>query len=228
MKPLFRIAPALRNAPGPRAVTGTPEPHVVLPTARTTGGRPLMDALMARRTVRDFAVTMLDPQTLGDLLWAAAGINRPDTGERTAPSVLSMHEIDIYVLIANGSYRYDPASHCLDLVAAADLRSLTGYQDFIDHAPLDLVYVADLARMSDVPQMQREVFAAVSVGAMLQNVYLYCASTGLAASARGWMNRTALAEHLHLPPDATPMLAQTVGHPDIANGDARAATTVRE
>lgn len=77
---------------------------------------------------------------------------------------------------------------------------------------MDLVYVADLNRMQDVPLRQRENFACASAGAILQNVYLFCASAGLAAAARGWMNRAALAVNLKLPVGYSAMLAQTVGH----------------
>ena len=210
--PLFRIGSALLNTPTPRPVEGTPAPYIGFAPARRSGGMPLLDALAARHTSREFADAPLDSGTLGELLWAADGVNRDGEGGRTAPSALGGYEIDIYVLLANGAYRYDPIGHALVLVASADLRAMTGYQEFLGHAPVDLVYVADLARMQDVPQAQREAFASASAGAMLQNVYLYCASMGLAAAARGWMNRTALAANLKLPAGSAPLLAQTVGH----------------
>lgn len=212
IKPIFRIGAALLNTPAPRPVEGTPAPHIGLPVAHRSGGMPLLDALAARQTSRSFAETPIDHATLGDLLWAADGINRRAEGGRTAPSALGGYEIDIYVLLANGAYRYDPVNHALELVASADLRSMTGYQDFHGHAPVNLVYVADLTRMQDIPQTQREAFAYASAGAILQNVYLFCASAGLAAAARGWMNRTALAVNLKLPVGSAALLAQTIGH----------------
>lgn len=211
-KPLFRIGSALLNTPAPRPVDGTAVPYIGFAPAHRTGGMPLLDALAARQTSREFADTPLDHTTLGDLLWAADGINRARDGGRTAPSALGGYEIDVYVLLASGAYRYDPVAHALSLVVAADLRAMTGYQEFLGHAPVNLVYVADLTRMQDVPHAQREAFAAASTGAILQNVYLFCASTGLAAAARGWMNRSALATNLKLPVGSVALLAQTVGH----------------
>jgi len=211
-KPLFRLGSALLNTPAPRPVDGTPAPYIGFAPARRTGGMPLLDALAARQTSREFADTPLDHGTLGDLLWAADGINRSRDGGRTAPSALGGYEIDVYVLLASGAYRYDPAAHALVLVAPADLRAMTGYQEFLGHAPVNLLYVADLTRMQDVPHAQREAFASASAGAILQNVYLYCASMGLAAAARGWMNRSALAANLKLPAGSVALLAQTVGH----------------
>ncbi|KIG10119.1 nitroreductase family protein [Caballeronia concitans] len=211
IKPLFRIG-AVLNAPTPRAVEAEPPAVIAFPAPRRSGGMPLLDALAARQTTRSFSSDAIDTGLLGDLLWAADGINRDVDGGRTAPSALGGYEIDIYVLLATGSYRYDPTAHRLVLVAPFDLRATTGYQDFLAHAPVDLVYVADLNRMQDVPPRQRENFACASAGAILQNVYLFCASAGLAAAACGWMNRTALAVNLKLPVGSSAMLAQTIGY----------------
>jgi SagB-type dehydrogenase family enzyme len=210
-KPLFRIG-AVLNAPSPRPLDKPPRDVVDLPQPQRFGGMPLLDALAARRTSRDFSDEAVSLDLLGELLWAANGINRDAEGGRTAPSALGGYEIDIYVLLATGSYRYRPDGHRLVLAAPFDLRATTGYQDFLSYAPVDLVFVADLNRMQDVPARQRESFAYASAGAIVQNVYLYCASAGLAAGARGWMNRTALAVNLKLPTGSTPVLAQTVGH----------------
>jgi hypothetical protein len=86
---------------------------------------------------------------LSNLLWAAAGVNRPDTGKRTAPSARDWREIEIYVAMANGTYVYDPNAHALRRVLARDVRALTGKQDYVAGAPLNLVYVADHSRMAE-------------------------------------------------------------------------------
>ena len=211
IKPLFRIG-AVLNAPMPPALEAEPPAVIELPAPRRSGGMPLLDALAARQTTRSFSSDAIGIDMLGDLLWAADGINRDMDGGRTAPSALGGYEIDIYVLLATGSYRYDPPVHQLVLVAPFDLRATTGYQDFLAYGPVDLVYVADLNRMQEVPPRQRENFACASAGAIPQNVYLFCASAGLAAAARGSMNRTALAVNLKLPVGLSAMLAQTIGH----------------
>jgi hypothetical protein len=102
-------------------------------------------------------------------------------------------------------------------VVAADLRGLTGYQEFVGEAPLELVYVANLARMHDIAPSQREPFAYASAGAIMQNVYLFCAAAGLAVAARSWLNRSALGVEMHLGRDNVPVLAQTIGHFDFAD-----------
>ncbi|SEC11806.1 SagB-type dehydrogenase domain-containing protein [Burkholderia sp. WP9] len=220
MKHFFRLGTATRDPARARPVVGHPVSHITLPPPVRSGGRPIMDTFSERRTTRRFATTELDEATLGQLLWAANGVNRSgadDSGGRTAPSVLALHEIDIYAALAGGMYRYDPLEHCLELVSAADLRALTGYQDFVGEAPLELVYVADLARMHDIAPSQREPFAYASAGTIVQNVYLFCAAAGLAVAARSWLNRSALGAEMRLSRESLPVLAQTVGHFDLSD-----------
>jgi nitroreductase len=115
--------------------------------------------------------------------------------------------------LPTGAYRYDAGVHELQLVASADLRRVTGYQDFVDEAPLDMVYVADHARMGLVPVGQRSAYAHVAAGAITQNVYLFCASHGLATVIRAWIDREAIANALGLTHDEQVLLSQTVGYP---------------
>lgn len=196
----------------PRPATGDATPVIELPAATRHGGMPLLDALSARRSSRSFAPDPLPPAVLSDLLWAAYGVNRDDGG-RTAPSAINAQEVDIYVAMAQGAYRYDAAHHRLHLEAAADIRRVTGYQDFVDEAALDLVYVADHSRMHTVPAAQREAYAYVAAGAITQNVYLYAAANGLATVIRAWINREAIADALGLTHDQQVLLSQTVGYP---------------
>jgi nitroreductase len=97
-------------------------------------------------------------------------------------------------------------------VQASDVRRVTGYQDFVDNAPLDLIYVADHSRTKLVPTAQREAYAHAAAGAMAQNAYLYCASAGLATVVRAWFDRSALSQAMGLTTDQQLLLAQTVGH----------------
>jgi len=197
----------LHGQPASGAVLG----ELALPPARTEGGLALMQTLQQRQSQREFSPEALVPQELADLLWAAAGINRAEHGGRTAPSALNAQEVDVYVALPQGLYRYEPQRHVLLLMKAEDVRRVTGYQDFVDSAPLDLVFVADHSRMKLVPAAQRESYASVAVGAMAQNVYLWCASAGLATVVRAWFDRNALTQAMGLTPDQQILLTQTVG-----------------
>jgi SagB-type dehydrogenase family enzyme len=186
---------------------------IKLPPPETEGGKPLMQALKERRSTREFADRPLPRQVLSNLLWAANGVNRPETGKRTAPSARDWREIDIYLVIAEGVYRYDAGTHTLERVAGGDLRKHTGVQDFVAMAPINLVYVADLGRMSGAGADEKALYSATDTGFIAQNVYLYCASAGLATVVRGSVDREALGAALGLAGNRKIILAQSVGYP---------------
>jgi SagB-type dehydrogenase family enzyme len=186
---------------------------VILPPPQTEGGKPLMQALKERHSTREFSPEALPPQMLSNLLWAAAGVNRPATGKRTVPSARDWREIDVYVAMAEGMYRYDARANALQPVVARDLRALTGVQDFVATAPVNLVYVADLDRMEGAAAEQKEFYAATDAGFIAQNVYLFCASANLATVVRGSVERDTLARAMGLAPHQRIVLAQTVGYP---------------
>lgn len=184
---------------------------VQLPRPQTEIGRPLMQALKDRKTTRDFSPEKLPAQVMSNLLWAAFGVNRPDPGKRTAPSAMDWQETDIYVATAEGLYVYDARRNELDPVLREDVRGLTGTQSFVKDAPVNLVYVADLARTRG-NSVDRDLFVAADTGFIAQNVYLFCASERLATVVRGSIDRPALSKALRLRPDQRIMLAQTVGY----------------
>ncbi len=190
-----------------------------LPQPQTTGGKPLMEALRDRKSSRNFAPTPLPPQVLSNLLWAAFGINRPDSGRRTAPSALNWQETDIYVFTEQGVYLYDAKENLLMPIANGDHRGATGsiIQPFVKKAAVNLVFVVDAGRTGLIGKTMstadRDMFSDTAVGFISQNVYLYCASEGLATVVRGLMDREALAALLHLRPEQRIILAQSVGYP---------------
>lgn len=183
-----------------------------LPPPQTEGGKPLMQALKERKSSREFSPRPLPPQVLSNLLWAAFGLNRPD-GRRTAPSARNMQEIDIYVALAEGLYLYDAKAHRLNPVVAEDVRAATGTQAFVGQAPVNLVFVADYARMGEQPEQTKAFYAAADTGFISQNVYLFCASEGLATVVRALVDRDKLAPRMKLRPEQRIVLAQTVGYP---------------
>jgi SagB-type dehydrogenase family enzyme len=184
-----------------------------LPAPEMTGGKPLMQALKERHSSREFSSRTLPKQVLSNLLWAAAGVNRPATGKRTAPSARDWREVDVYVALAEGVYRYDSNEHNLILLKDEDLRAATGMQDFVGNAPVNLIYVANLNRMEDASPEKKNFYAAADTGFIAQNVYLFCASEGLATVVRGSVDREALASMLGLTDQQRVILAQTVGYP---------------
>ncbi len=185
---------------------------IELPAPRASGGKPLTDALKLRRSTREYSDRPLPPQVLSDLMWSAFGINRP-SGDRTAPYWRHIMVIDRYAAMADGVWLYDPASHRLLPHLTTDIRAQTGTQDFVGHAPLNLVYVAHGERMQDVAPTERRLYASVDTGFIGQNVYLFCASEGLATVFRGAVPYAQLGRTLGLGPEQFVTFAQTVGYP---------------
>ena len=185
---------------------------IALPPPQSTNNVPLLQALRSRRSTREFSLRPLPLDVLSTLLWSAFGVNRPDSGGRTAPSAHNWQEIEVFAALPDGTYRYDARDHALRLVVAGDLRAATGRQDFVATAPLNLVYVADFGKMVDASAEDRTFYASADAGFVAQNVYLYCAAAGLACVVRGLVDRRKLAPALQLRIDQRIVLAQTVGY----------------
>jgi nitroreductase len=210
-------AAAPASAPAPAAATAG------LPKPRTQGGMPLMEALKNRRSSRQFSDRALPSQVLSDLLWAAFGVNRED-GRRTAPSAVNWQQIDLYVAKADGLWLFDARAHDLRLVLQKDLRAQTGTQAFVKDAAVNLVYVADYAKMpAQMAETDKAFNSACDTGCIAQNVYLFCASEGLGTVVRGLVDKPALAKAMGLRDDQRIMLAQSVGYPPAGASTNKAA-----
>ncbi|MDR1727968.1 MAG: nitroreductase family protein [Acidobacteriota bacterium] len=198
---------------------------IKLPAPETDGGKPLMQALKARQSTRgDFgpAVKLTDQQ-LSNLLWAANGVNRPQGNMRTAPTAAGWQNIDIYVATPDGLFVYDAVAHALKVVSKEDVRASSGLegpaagmmkQDFAKTAPVSLVYVADMTKTGGMKWEGEEVGATWSytnAGVIAQNVYLYCASEGLACILRAMIDPAQVAKSFKLPEGKKAILTTTIG-----------------
>ncbi|MGA3159158.1 MAG: nitroreductase family protein [Steroidobacteraceae bacterium] len=185
-------------------------------------------ALEQRQTIREISATPLPLPLISTLLWAADGVNRK-TGPfgapgRTAASASNSQEIDIYVALPEAAYLYEARSHTLILVAAEDLRGATltpGQRGVAAHAPVQLIYAADVHRLTHTvgfqepglhdPEVQKSYYY-LDTGLIAGNVYLFAAAEGLAA----WFHncdRGRLAHQLRLSATQHVLFAQSVGYP---------------
>ena len=188
---------------------------IALPQPQMEIGKPLMQSLLLRHSSRSFDSKQLPLQEISNLLWAAYGINRPETGHRTVPSAMNWQEYDIYIALQDGIFIYNAKLNSLNPIAAGDLREFAGKQDFVKDAPVNLIYVADYSKISKSENLteDQKTFSAIDAGFIAQNVYLYCASQGLATVSRGMFDHEKLAEILKLKPEQKVTLTQTVGYP---------------
>ena len=187
---------------------------IQLPEPQTEIGKPLMQALKLRQSSRSFDTELLPLQEISNILWAADGINRPESGKRTSPSARNWQEIDVYAVTKDGAFLYNAKQNSLLPVAKGDIRGLCGLQDFVASAPLNLVYVSDYSRINSNDNDEiKLMWTTAAAGFCVQNVYLYCASQGLSVVVRGLINKSKLSEALALSPDQKIILSQTVGYP---------------
>ena len=186
---------------------------VKLPKPNLNRAGTVMKALSERQSTREYASKALSLADLSDLLWAANGINRPESGKRTAPSALNKQDVDVYVILPEGSYVYDAKNHQLNLVSEGDQRdAVAGGQTFVKAAPVSLVLVSDVSLFGDAQKPQNQVVGAMDVGIVSQNISLFCANAKLATVPRGSMDATQLKKVLKLKDSQIPMLNHPVGY----------------
>ena len=183
---------------------------IMLPQPVKNGGLPLMNALNERHSSRNFKNDELTMQQLSDLLWAAFGVNRPD-GRRTAPSSRNYQEVNIYIATAKGVFLYNAPGNKLIKISGSDMRSTTGTQGYVKDAAVDLVYVLDKSRVPGDNDDGKLLSAAISAGAMVQNVYLFCASANLGCVVRGSFDNDQLSNVLKLNNNQEIIITQSAG-----------------
>jgi len=186
---------------------------IKLPMPQMDKGRALMQVLKNRQSLRNIAPDKLSLQELGNLLWAACGVNRPESGKRTAPTAVNWQEIDVYVALPEGLYLYDARGHTLTPVLDEDIRPLAGKQKFVQTAPVVLIYTADFDKMTRASKESKHFYSATDTGFISQNVYLYCASEGLATVVIGMVDKPRLQRKMRLRPAQRVILTQPVGYP---------------
>jgi len=186
---------------------------IKLSPPETDNGKPLMQVFKERKSDREFADTKLTLQDLSNLLWAADGITRQD-GKRTAPSARNVQEYDIYVIMEQGVYVYEPKNHELVPVVEGDYRKSAGVQAYVAAAPVDLMYVADLSKITWMPDKTAKLsIAYIDVGFIAENVALFCASEGFVSVPRLNMDTDKLAQIMRLNTDQKVILSTSVGYP---------------
>jgi SagB-type dehydrogenase family enzyme len=184
---------------------------IMLPAPDKTGGMPLMEALSKRSTTRSFSTKEISQKQLSNVIWAAFGINRPD-GKRTAPSTRNFQGTDLYVLLKSGAYKYEPKEHQLIQVTKKDLRAVGSSQAFVKDAPAQIILVSDLTKCGNGSNEDKINISNIDAGYISQNIYLSCASEGLATGARGSIDRKLITSELQLKETQFIVIAHCVGY----------------
>ncbi len=225
----------------PLAIIGQETKTSKLNEPNKKSGLPVMEALAVRASATDWSEKDLSLQELSDLLWAANGINRPDSGKKTAPSAMNAQDVDIYVFMKDGVYLYEAKSHSLAQVASSDLRSecfpgrprrpqpseRSGEQPVSPPppagssatpqaqpgiAPVVLLLVSDISRFRAGSDEQKKEWAAIDTGIVSQNISIFCAATGLGTRPKSSMDREKIRSLLQLKETQLPLLNHPVGY----------------
>ena len=189
-------------------------PSIKLPEPSLKPDKLFMQTIKERKSSREFAEKNLSLQDLSNVLWCSNGINRPENDHRTAPSAMNKQDVDVYAVLKDGIYLYDAKKHELSPVVEGDFRKDAGMQDWVGKAPLNLIYVSDLAKLDFAKEREAQVMTAgIDAGHCSQNVYLYCAAAKLSAVIRTSVDKKKMSEILKLRPQQIVIAGQTVGYP---------------
>lgn len=172
----------------------------VLPQPQTEGGMPLMQAIKQRRAVRDFSNKPIDEQTLSNLLWATYGVSNEE-GKRTIPTAKNLKELEVYVAKDDGVWLYDADNNKLEQVSDQNILDLFNTQDYMQNAPLNLIFTGD----------RDGKFVDMHAGSAYQNAGLYATSVGLNNVVRAWFDHEAVEKALKLPETKKVIVSQAFG-----------------
>jgi SagB-type dehydrogenase family enzyme len=189
---------------------------ITLPEPNNDSQMPLEKAIAARRSRRDFSPQPLTLEQIGELVWAAQGQDAAGR-YRTAPSAGATYPLELFVVASQGLFRYLPAKHSLEKHSGRDLRaalaSAAWGQNFIEEAPLTLVFTAEFARTTRRYGERGIRYVYMEAGHAAQNVHLQAESLGLGSVAVGAFDDDSVSKVLSLPDHLEPIYMVVVGYP---------------
>jgi SagB-type dehydrogenase family enzyme len=211
-------------APSP-APTSEETPTIALPDPRLKGEMSLEEAIIKRRSRRDFRDFPLTLGEISQVLWAAQGITG-ETGLRAAPSAGALYPLDLYLVVGKegvgglgeGVYHYLPQSHSLEPTLEGDVRQtvarLSLQQMSIAEAPLSLLITAEYERTTGKYGDRGVRYVHMEAGHAGQNVYLQAEALGLGTVTIGAFQDEEISKSLNLPPAHRLLYVMPIGHPE--------------
>jgi len=202
--------------------TGKPEAEgmeIKLPPASQKGNVSLEETLAKRRSVRSYKPDALTAEQIGQLLWAANGLNADpkSRANRTVPSAGALYPMEVYCLTAEGFYLYLPASHSLRLIKKGDLRQALAKaalgQASVAGAPLVIVITGNYAKCAVKYKDRAPRYVHIEAGHIGQNIHLEAVALGLGSVPVGAFDDDKVKEILRLPEAETPLYIIPVGYP---------------
>ncbi len=191
------------------------EYEAILPEPDRRGERTLEWTLDQRHSIRAFSRAALTSAQIGQLLWAAQGLNA--AGRRTSPSAGALYPLEVYAVTADGVAHYDPAAHRLHFGITRDVRPALARaalgQDFVAVAPLTIVLCAVFERVaSRYGKARGERYVLFEIGHAAQNVLLEAVALGLGSVPVGAFRDEEVHRLLELPRDQPPLYLLSIGY----------------
>jgi SagB-type dehydrogenase family enzyme len=211
---LLALGGCRRVNPGP--LTGLSEDGMALPPPRGKSHVSLEEALVHRRSVRDYTEKSLTWEEIGQLLWALQGITS-DWGGRTAPSAGALYPLEVYVVSAEGVHHYLPQGHRMEVVSSSDVRQALWapalLQNWVREAPAVFIIAAVYERTERKYGFRSERYVNLEAGHACQNLLLQAVALDLGAVPVGAFYDDQVQAALGLAADHKPLYLVPVGHP---------------
>lgn len=179
------------------------------------------EALIKRRSVRNYSGEQLTLSEVSQILWSVQGITDAASGRRTAPSAGALYPLEVYLAVSNvdglkpGIYKYNPHEHKISIISEGDKRTdISGAalgQESITKSSAMVIITAIYERTSVRYGSRTERYVNMEVGHAGQNIYLQCVSLGLGTVMIGAFNDKSLKKVLDLPAEENPLAIYPLG-----------------
>ncbi len=197
------------------------EDIIQLPTPKLESNTSVEEALLNRRSVREYTKEPLTLSEVSQMLWAAQGITDKENGLRTAPSAGALYPLEIYLVAANvkdlpaGVYKYNYENHTLKKISEGDKRTdisnASLRQESLENSSAIVAITAVYERTSVKYGNRTERYVDMEVGHVGQNIYLQAVSLGLGTVMVGAFSDESLKKALALPENEHPLALYPIG-----------------
>ncbi len=203
-------------------VPASPKPNYIeLPQPKLTGEMSLEEALLKRRSVREYNQIPLNLFKASQLLWAAQG-ETDKSGKRTAPSAGALYPLEVYLVAGNveqlqaGIYHYIPGKHLLTVVKSGDVRAelkaAALNQSCVGEGAIVIVIAAVYARTEVKYGERAERYVHMEAGHAAQNICLEAAALSLGAVTVGAFDDERVSQIMGMPESEVPLYIIPVGN----------------
>lgn len=191
-----------------------------LPEPKLDGSMTVEEALLRRRSVREYQSGELSLAEISQLMWAAQGVT-DSRGLRTSPSAGALYPLEISLIVgdisglANGVYRYRPKENALWFISESDQRASLARaawrQDYIKDAAALLV-ISGVYQRTTKKYGQRGIrYVHMEAGHAAQNVFLQATALGLATVVIGAFDDESVKKIINFSDQEQPLYLMPVG-----------------